>query len=88
MKIYEIKWIDAESFCGWQCLNDIDKALKRADEPIVSIGYIIKRTDKFIVMTSGLREGKLPTENDDCSIFDYTFIPVKWILSKRILGEN
>jgi len=87
MKIHQIKWIDAECDSGWQSLDSIDRALEVAKVPIVSIGYIVRKNNQFIVLSSGLRDAKLPKRSEDRDIFDYTFIPIKWIISNKVIAD-
>jgi UV DNA damage repair endonuclease len=87
-KLYYLEWIDAyqDSGGGWKTLEDIDEWLEKwGDFVIKQCGWIIKETDKFIVLASE----KHPTVDD--SEEQYSLIqkiPKTWIKKKLILNKE
>lgn len=70
MQRVEVEWVDAACVGGWDTL---DSARERDLETVTSIGYLVKKDKRRVVVAQGVSGD---------SVLNYTVIPTSWI--KRI----
>lgn len=73
-KVVEVHWNDACSKQGWR---DISDYVSHGTIPIVSVGYLLKKTSKVITLVMN------QADNHDVDLA--MAIPVPWITKYRVL---
>jgi hypothetical protein len=54
--LYLIEWVDTYSYVGWYLESDIDKLTR--DDSTKTVGFFVKETDFFIILSMVLEENK------------------------------
>lgn len=49
-RIYVVEWIDSTSNSRWYNDEEIDDYIIRSETPMISVGFLYKKTKKFIVL--------------------------------------
>jgi len=78
-KFYEVIWVDAQSDCTWENIDDVQQWLDK-DYVVYERGWLVAENDKYIIISN-----QLSNEND---FGNRTKIPKKWIVSKKVLNMS
>ena len=54
MKPVLVKWKDSESWVGWRSQRDVDDWNKHSDALIKSVGYLYKKSKKYVIIVQSI----------------------------------
>ena len=54
MKPVLVKWKDSESWVGWRSQRDVDDWNKHSDALIESVGYLYKKSKKYVIIVQSI----------------------------------